>query len=285
MPTRRELLPLSVIGLKFATHPVAYRTLDLAAAMSIWLQEPTYNYTQLVNNEAKKIKVADEDIRREILLWTQGNKPRIPIKPVTEESFPKDEIEARNILSQTFDLMAKSKNGSFLNAYNFGLPMFSSGNLGIRVFGHLHNTDGSELFSKTEPFEEDGKIKFVIKVSANIALNYSNSLNQAFAIDHELTHVKDMINFFASLPSTLSVQEKIDKWNEEVVRNPDERAKEEAKAYGEEARAYIISFALGNRSQIGYAEELYAAEFIRHGMNSQSEKWIEFIKSEKKVVH
>ena len=229
---------------------------------------------QIIQEEVKRlgIQVSPAEGR----LWHDSGYSRSQeTKPINAVSMQ----EAAERVELTLSLMRQSKNPHLNNAANYISHLLSSETVRIDVYDKLEKAGYAMTTNAYLAAENSVQLRYRIKILANEIINNSSAITLACQLAHEIEHVKNMIEYQNSLPPNLSLQERIAKENERH-ENLEEEIAEEARGYSIQAKAYITAYGLGFKGVRNLNHEIYAAEFIKRGSNSDSIYWKNFIKQE-----
>lgn len=216
---------------------------------------------------------------KEKFLWEKGFRANNPPLPVNEET--KKEAERR--VQQTLDFMKQSENPHLKSAaeYYENLKKNEEVNIAVSIDPKIQKTEAA----LTKTVFRKNKAVADITFTADPILNGANSIQLAFLLAHEIEHAKNMKDFDSSMPSTVTLPERIT-YHSFRDNNPQEVIQEEARGNGKEAEAFIVAQGLlqypMNRRSYFLIDR--AAMFIQSGSNVQSPEWQKFIQKEYNIT-
>ena len=268
-------LAAAVIGLSCGPKHEAINTLPPATPITTIALAEVLPKTddQIIMEEVKRLGISVNE--QEGILWrTFGYNRSIQKLPINDTTSQ----EAVQRVQSTFVLMQQSQNPYIKNAASFIVPLVSSNDASITIYMG-GDSEGKGSAMSASPELKDGRLRWHIAIAANEALNNSSSITLALQLTHEIEHIKNMITYDKSLPSSLSPQERYEKALQRK-NNPKEYIEEEARGYAAQAQALIYAYGLGFRGSPGLSHEKYAAEFIRDSSNPASQEWQKYVAEE-----
>lgn len=229
--------------------------------------DKTETYRQILDQEVTRLGIAKNP--QEIDLWTQNGyfpSRRIPVTPETQ-------IQAARILQSTLTLMTRSENPYFREATDYLKPLVTNGDVQLSLPTTISTGTSLRAVMGTETIITNGKLVSDIFIPADYLLNSANSVELALSLTHETQHVKNARNFLSSLPTELSIAQKLEKERERFKTS---RLAEEASGHGSEALAIIQQYGFGER-RMDKTDIEDAATFIRFGSNVQSPDYRNYV--------
>ncbi|MDO8658108.1 MAG: hypothetical protein Q7K55_05180 [Candidatus Levybacteria bacterium] len=209
---------------------------------------------------------------------------------ISDKKFPVNEATlniALDRLVETGNLMQKSENPYFQHAVSVisSLTDPNVDKLSTKILPELIadgsvTKKGEQAVMGIQPTIKDGKIHYVLQISGDRILNNSNALSIALTFVHEVRHLDDFLNYerLSDQDPSLTIEQKL----AAITRrqdNPKEILTDEARAYGEDSKAFIFQTGLGIKGNVQDDRVNRAANFISFGNNTDNEEWKAFIAS------
>lgn len=230
-----------------------------------------HSFQQTLEEEVARLGIQPSESER--LLWHLNGyfpKQSVPVNEITHQ-------EAGRILSTTLRLMQQSQNPHLRQATDFLKPLVDSRVVRFQIPPRLLTRTSAAINMATSTTIENGKVVWNISVPADNILN-RDSVSVALSIAHEAEHVRSSMVYIQSLPTSLSLEEKVKRDNARR-QIASERIAEEARGEGKEALAFIHQYTLGYRPGNRFDIEA-AAIFIRSNKDPSHPGWKNYVASE-----
>lgn len=229
-----------------------------------------------IQNGAAQIIVQEKPLEpntQEIETWKKR-----AFQPISENlSEEKTKEEAKKRVQQTIELMGMSLNPYFKTAHNLLKQLEKQDRLRViyeRSLDHVQK-DG---FMLAEAQENNGKLYNVLGVSSSLVNRANFPMIIALFLTHEIRHIANFNEFENKLKQNnpyISPQEILAQDKKRISDKG--KVLEEARAYAEEARAYIYQYGLGEKSGNKTFFEKFAARFVEYGQKEDDPRWLQYI--------
>ncbi len=207
-------------------------------------------------------------------LWEQGYQRSVNKLPITEASV----AIAEQRLQQTIELMGKSSNPFFKEAYD-RIKRYGD-RASLKVYSVINSEHDYQIVTFLQ--NRDDKVHGHIAFAANEILNNTDALLLATEIVHEATHLTRILDI-ATFNLTLSAEQIIEK-EQARKNNPRALFEEESIAYARQAEALRYAVDAGYQLPLtGYDRLLVETHRAIQG-NIDSVEWKTLIQDMTKIV-
>ncbi len=229
---------------------------------------------EVIRKEAQRLGIKPS--QKEILLWQKGYDYSSVEFPLNYTAIN----EAGRRLGTALQLMEQSENPYFRETADYlKILYYEKGILTINAI-NIPPKSHTDIPMAVNYTIEKGKFQINLNIYSNKVINDSNSVSLAVWLVHETEHIKSIIKHQESLPSSLTLKERLEK---EKQRNTNQEllTEEEVNAYGLQAKAYIYHYGLGYLGAVSVDTAKYATALIQQCKSDiASACWKDYVERE-----